>query len=232
VIANAERVRDAVHATLDNGDALLVLGGDCTVCIGVIAGCVAAGLDPGLVYFDMHPDLNTPASVIDGALDWMGLAHLLAVDGCVDVLSRLGTRHPLLTPTNVTVIGYEASQATEWERGLIAGIDLRTVSADDVRADPHSAARAALDLLPERVGPLVIHFDVDVIDFVDAPLSQNTGRNIGVDLDDALSVLTVLADEPRAAVLTVAELNPTHAKADPESFARFVEGVANATARL
>ena len=30
----------------------------------------------GLIYFDVHPDLNVPASVVE-ELDWMGMAHML-----------------------------------------------------------------------------------------------------------------------------------------------------------
>ena len=87
-------------------------------------------------------------------------------------------------------------------------------------------------MLPETAAPLVVHFDVDVIDFVDAPLSENTGRNVGITLEHALAVMDDLVDEPRVRVLTITELNPHHAGADPESFARFVTRLARAASRL
>jgi len=59
----------------------LVLGGDCTVGIGTMAGIRRAIGRVGLVYFDLHSDLNIPSSTTDGALDWMALAHMLAVEG-------------------------------------------------------------------------------------------------------------------------------------------------------
>jgi arginase len=40
-----------------------------------------------LVYFDLHSDLNTPASAADGALDWMALAHMLALEGTEPALA-------------------------------------------------------------------------------------------------------------------------------------------------
>jgi len=232
VVATATRVSEVVNSSLEAGGSLLVLGGDCTIGIGVVAGCVAAGLDPGLVYFDMHTDLNTPSSVIDGALDWMGLAQMLGIEGSVEALRDIGIRSPLLSIENVAVIGFEHSQATEWERDLIDRMGLKSVAADDVRADPHAASRTALDMLVETAGPLVAHFDVDVIDFVDAPLSENTGRNVGITLEHALAVMDDLVDEPRVRVLTITELNPHHAGADPESFARFVTRLARAASRL
>jgi hypothetical protein len=43
-------------------------------------------------------------------------------------------------------------------------------------ADPAGTALAALSHLPP--GPLAVHVDVDVLDFTDAPLAENTdGRN-------------------------------------------------------
>jgi arginase len=52
----------------------LVLGGDCTIGIGTVAGAQSVLGD-----IDLHADLNTPASAGDGALDWMALAHMLAI---------------------------------------------------------------------------------------------------------------------------------------------------------
>src|SRR5690606_8613973 len=63
----------AVHvaAALSKGARPLVLGGDCTVEIGTVAGARATGESVGLVYVDFDTDLNTPESTTDGALDWM-----------------------------------------------------------------------------------------------------------------------------------------------------------------
>ena len=86
VAETAARVRDAVAGRLGSGNGLLVLGGDCTVGLGTVAGSRLAGGRTGLVYLDMHADLNVPSSVVDGALDWMGMAHMLDVEGCLPEL--------------------------------------------------------------------------------------------------------------------------------------------------
>jgi arginase len=229
VVAAATEVRAAVAAAIGGGELALVLGGDCTVGVGTVAGAVAAGAVPGVVYLDMHADLNTPASVVDGALDWMGVAHMLAVDGCTAELRDAGPVSPLLQPPQVVVVGHEGSQATEWERETIARLGVRTVAAADARRDAPAAAATALAMLAEH-DRILLHFDVDVVDFVDAPLSENTGRNVGVPLDAALGVATaVLADE-RTCALTLTELNPAHAAADPGSLERLVDGLVAALA--
>src|SRR5687768_11280081 len=65
--AVAERVAEAMSA----GEAVLVLGGDCTIELGVVAGALRGTGSVGLVYLDGDADLNVPATS-DGALDWTG----------------------------------------------------------------------------------------------------------------------------------------------------------------
>jgi arginase len=73
---------------------------------------------------------------------------------------------------------------------------------------------------------LLLHFDVDTVDFTDAPLSENTGRNEGLPLDIALRALAVLASAEHLSALTVTELNPLHGDEDGRTLERFVDGLA------
>lgn len=222
----AERVRQAVAA----GETPLVLGGDCTVGIGAVAGQLAAGAHVGLVYFDLHPDLNVPDSVVDGALDWMGMAHVLGAEGALDELVRVGPRVPLLTPDDVFFLAYGPDQRTEWERQVWDRYGLRGATAADVAADPAGVAAAALATLEPQCDRLLIHFDVDVIDFTDAPLSENTGRNIGLPFATAFAALGGLLQTERLAGLTITELNPNHGADDGSTLDRFVESLVAALA--
>jgi arginase len=224
ILATAMRVQTAATA----GQLPLVLGGDCTVGIGTVSGMVAA--DPGrlgLIYFDLHGDLNTPGSVPDGALDWMGMSHLLDEPDALPELRQIGPRTPLLTPEQVVIFGHSHERATPWERSVMVRRNLRTVPVGDVAKAPEASAQAALALLPD-VDRLLIHFDVDVIDFVDAPLSENTGRNEGLTLDQAIRALCVLAAHPAFAALTITELNPLHGEEDGATLERFVAGLVTA----
>lgn len=146
----ARRVGEAVAA----GEIPLVLGGDCTIELGTVAGFLflpnAARI--GLLYFDLHADLNVPDSEPEGAA-----AHALAA-----------------------FAGYDA---------------------------------------------LLVHFDVDVIDFTDAPLSENTGRNEGLILDQAFRALRILTASPIFSALTITELNPLHGEEDGATLERFVGGL-------
>jgi arginase len=86
--ASLQQLADRLEPLLARGDLALVLGGNCTIVLGVMAALQRLGAGaPGLLYVDRHYDINTPQSTIDGALDWMGLAHALALPGCVDTLT-------------------------------------------------------------------------------------------------------------------------------------------------
>ena len=176
VVRGAQEVAARVEAALRAGELALVLGGDCTVGVGTVAGAVAAGADPRLVYLDLHADLNTPRSVPDGALDWTGVAHMLDVPGADPRLAGAGPRRPLLRDDDVVLLGRGPHQGTPAEDELVAARALTAIDVVALGADPRGAARRARELATAGDRPFVVHFDVDVVDFSDVPLSEHTGR--------------------------------------------------------
>jgi arginase len=234
VASIVEIVRDTarrVGTSIEAGETTLVLGGDCTVGIGTVAGHVATRERVGLIYFDTHADLNVPAAVPEGALDWMGMAHMLAEDGAVAELVAAGPRAPLLEPADVLLFAWGPEQATAYEREAIVRRGLSAIPADEVVADPEGAAARACALMEDRCDRLLVHFDVDVIDFIDVPLSENTGRNQGLAFDHALRALDGLLASPRLAGLTITELNPDHTESGAGTLERFASAVARSLAR-
>jgi arginase len=223
VADTARRVAEAAGA----GETTLVLGGDCTVGIGTVAGHVESGERVGLVYFDAHADLNVPGSVLPGALDWTGMAHMLGESETAHDLVEVGGRIPLLEPAQVVLFGWGPEQAQPHERETIERHSIDVVAVDEVSADPAAAAARALELLDDRAERLLVHFDVDVIDFTDVPLSENPGRNEGLAYDDAVRALEILLRAPRLAGLSVTELNPAHTEEGAGSIERLARDVAS-----
>jgi arginase len=84
--------------------------------------------------------------------------------------------------------------ATAWERMQAARLGL------------HATALAALSQPPP--GPLALHLDVDVLDFTDAPLAENTdGRNARSTLDQVAEALSAAARDQRMRAPSIGELN-------------------------
>ena len=115
--ASLRQLAGRLESLLARGDLALVLGGNCTIVLGVMAALRRLGAGaPGLLYLDRHYDINTPESTTDGALDWMGLAHALALPGCVDTVADAFGPRPLLEAYQVAWLGVEPRVATGWER--------------------------------------------------------------------------------------------------------------------
>ena len=223
---SVQQLADRLYPLLARGDIALVLGGNCTIALGVVAalGLLGAGT-PGLLYVDRHYDLNTPESTTDGALDWMGLAHALALPGCLDTLAGAFGRRPLLEADQVAWLGVEPRIATPWEREQAGRLALHVTTSQALAADPAATALTALSQLP--AGPLALHLDVNVLDFIDAPLAENTDcRNTGPTLDQVAEALTAAARDQRMRALSIGELNPTRCAGDPGALPRFVSSIA------
>jgi arginase len=223
---SVQQLADRLCPLLARGDLALVLGGNCTIALGVVAALqlLDAGT-PGLLYVDRHYDLNTPGTTTDGALDWMGLAHALALPGCVDTLAGAFGRRPLLEADQVAWLGVEPRVATQWEREQAGRLALHVTTSQALAADPAATALTALSQLP--AGPLALHLDVDVLDFIDAPLAENTDcRNTGPTLDQVTEALTAAAGDQRMRALSIGELNPTRCAGDPGALPRFARSIA------
>jgi arginase len=231
---NVGQVTESIRALIERlipplarGDTLLVLGGNCTVALGVVAALRRLSADPvGLLYVDRNYDLNTPESTTDGALDWMGMAHALSLPGSLEVLVDVLGPRPLVAPDQVAWMGIEDGLATEWERAEARRLGLHVISSNAFANDPVSSAIDSLEHLPS--GPLAVHLDVDVLDFIDAPLAENTdGRNSGPTLDQVTAALRIAAQDARFRSLSIGELNPTRSAGDPDAIPRFVASVAS-----
>jgi arginase len=220
----ARQVAERVASALEDDGRVLVLGGDCTTGVGTVAGF--AGRDAGLVYLDRHADLNVPASTIDGALDWMGVAHMLGIEGAEPELAGIAGASPLLAPERIAFLGL--APVTPPEQAVIDELGLPVVPLDRTVADPAGAAREALEALA-GCAEVVVHFDVDVLDFLDAPLAENADRAPGLPLSAAAAILEELLLDPRTRALTVTEFNPHHG--DAATTARLVQALAGALVR-
>jgi arginase len=201
-----EGTRDALRAA-PRDRRLLVLGGDCTLVVALVAAVAADSPDVGLLYVDGGQDLMIPTDhPQEPILDAMGVAHLLDLPGCVPELASLGPRRPLLAPADVAFLGYSGGE--EDRHGLVPAT---RVPAPEVVADPEAAARRALGAL--RNATLVVHLDVDVLDALLAPAADVPTFGHGLDVATLERVLAVLLADPRVTGMTLVEANPDH---DPD----------------
>jgi arginase len=218
--AVAGRVATAITAQED----VLVLGGDCTVELGTVAGADAAGARIGLVYIDFDADLNTP-DTSDGALDWTGVAHLIDIPGCEPSLAGLGPTRPMLLPRQLLYFAVE--NITPPEAAAIGDRAIEVISRGEAVSDIEAAAARAAEWAA-RFDCVLVHFDVDVLSYVAFPIAENVRRCDGLELEQAAFVLKRLTALPQWRGLTVTEVNPDHAPDEAAAFARLNEVLADA----
>jgi arginase len=220
-------VADRVEAALRAGEMPLVIGGDCTIELGVLSGFLGAGQDPALLYFDGGVDLRTPETNPTGILDSMGVAHMVGEPGVAEELARIGPRFPLMEDERVVLFGYEPNPP---EVGVLERRSMPRYPAKIVRERPGEAAAGALARIEEEAERFVVHFDVDVIDFVDLPIADVPQHNAGLTFREAIACLEVFASSPLFAGLTITEFNPDHADEEGTLAAVFASQVAAALA--
>jgi arginase len=226
VVDVARAVARAVAGVLAENRLPIVLGGDCTITLGVVAGVQSAHPDAGVVYFDGDADLDTPETTRSGVLDAMGVAHLLGLTD--NPLARLGERWPMLDPAHVVLFGYDVGDLDAYEETALASLpSLTRYTYREVRSTPTANAAAALATLRRASDHFVVHFDVDATDSRELPLGNFPHYGTGVSLKTAADALTTFYSAPQLVAAVMTEINPSY---DPSgvSLGRYVDTVTGA----
>lgn len=204
VAAVLQEARSALAPVLAAGHVPVVLGGECTVTLAVLAACADAGRDLGLVYVDGGQDLQLPVDHPEEPIaDSMGVAHLLNLPGTHGALAGLGPRRPLLTSDRLCFVGYADDE--EDVHGLVPSV---RIPASVVLADPAAAAHRAVTAVGAASDGFLVHLDVDVLDMFTLPLADIPQYRSGVTPPVLTDLLATLVSAPGWAGLVVAEANP------------------------
>lgn len=218
VAAVAEELAAAVSVAFDHGHNVLVLGGDCTVELGTVAGAIQDGASVGLAYIDLDADLNTPETG-DGVLDWMGVAHVLDIAGAHPGLAGLGVCRPMLPLDAVRL--FATNSISDPERKVIERLQLSVEPLDAV-LDDLTAVMARTREWAKSFDRLVVHVDADVLSYDAFPIAENTRRVRGLDLSGLTGLLSELCGLANFRGLTLCEINPGHAPDERDAFAQMI----------
>jgi arginase len=182
----------------------LILGGDCSLLLGVFAR--AAG-DTGLWFVDGHPDYLDASSSDTGETADLELA-LLTGDGPAS-LTGLGAAVPMVPARHVALIGHRTEGLDPASAAEVARLpaDLFTLDAPTVLRDPAGAGRRAAAWAGRLGLPMWLHLDVDVVDPAVLP-AVTYPQPGGPDLDQLAAVLAPLAAAPSLVGVSIADFRP------------------------
>src|ERR1700682_961873 len=224
VIKVARQVADQVATAVERELVPLVLGGDCTISLGVVAGLVRGRPDLGVMYFDGDADMTTPETTHSGIFDSMGVSHLIG-EGDPEV-AHLGPRFPLVPPDRITLFGFHPYEVEPNEQRLLDKSAIALYPVTSMGDRPVERAAEALTRLEERVRAIAVHFDVDVMDSAEIPLADWPHYD-ALSFGDAMRCLRVFVGSRKLAALVVTEINPDN---DPDGLLvrQFIDAFAEA----
>lgn len=139
-------VADFVADDARAGGRPVVMSGDCTTSLATVAGLQRAGVDPAIVWFDGHGDVQTLETTASGYLGGMPLRILT---GYRPELISDDLR--LRTIPDERVVLVDARDLDPPEAEFLTTSAIRRVDVDDLVAA----------LIPD--GPLYLHIDFDVV---------------------------------------------------------------------
>ncbi|HWD43105.1 MAG TPA: arginase family protein [Actinomycetota bacterium] len=205
---HATRLADAVGAVLDEGTFPIVLGGDCTILLGISLALRRRGRY-GLLFLDGHADFYQPEAEPTGEAASMELA--LITGRGPELVTDLEGRRPLLRDDDVVVFGFRdadhaAAEGSQPLAPTIHPIDLRSVRDRGVER----AAREGLAHLERTGGPagFWIHLDVDVLDDAIMP-AVDYHLPDGLTWEELTAVLRTALASDHATGLDITIFNPT-----------------------
>jgi arginase len=202
VICSLEALKPRVEHAVKLGALPLILGGDCSIALAVVAGVRRHFRNVGLLYMDRDADLNTPATTASGCLDGMVVSHLTG-RGAPELV-RFWSEPPLVREPDLALFGVDRLDPPE-EDVLSRSPLRRYLAMDVIRMGAAAAAQLAIERIHGESSEFVLHFDVDVIAGFQA---TNYPGSAGLSLEDVRAALEVFVRQKHLAAIEVTAYNP------------------------
>ena len=208
IAESCKELAGAVSQALEEGYRPLVLGGDHSVAIGVLAGVSTHFRQRtqkiGLVWLDAHGDLNTPETSPSGNVHGMPLAATLGY-GPPELTQLLGFS-PKVAPENCVLVGVRALDSREKKTVRKSGVRVFTMRELDERG-MRVVMEEALARATDGTAGFAVSLDMD---FVDPSAAPGVGTPVrgGVTYREAHLAMEMIADTGKQLSLEVVEINP------------------------
>ena len=211
-----------IAKTLEQDLFPLVLAGDHGSAAGTIAGIKKTYPNKklGVIWIDAHADLHSPYTTPSGNMHGMPLAISLNDDNQENKLNTLDAethRHwealkniglPGAKLEGQHIVLIAGRDIEQQEQALMDKHNIRNFTTEEVRAQGvESIVQQTLDIL-SGCDMLYVSFDVDSMD---SEISMGTGTPVpnGLTVEEAKSLNTLFAQNPKLVCWEMVEINPT-----------------------
>lgn len=199
------RARDAVRSAAERGSRPLVLGGDCSLLPGALAGLSPGGGTLGLCLVDGHVDAHDGDTSPTGEAADMPLA--VALGRGAREWAGVGERMPILAPEHVVVLGHRTDPDELDEIALVPPAVARFPASEILASEPGRIGERTAGRLAGRPGGFWLHFDTDVLDESEMPASTYRAKG-GLRWDHLDKLLQPLLTSYALAGLSIADFRP------------------------
>lgn len=203
ILKGLETLKPRVELAVKSAALPIVLAGDCSAAIALIAGMRRYYRSVSMIYVDADADRNVPATTPSGCIDGMVVSHLTG-RGAAELV-RFWGEPPLVREPDLALFG--VSRLDPPEETALEGSPLRRYMASDVRRmGAAAAAHAAVERVHGNSNEFALHLDVDVIagfTATDYPAKD------GLSLDEVREALEVFVQQTHLAAIEIAAYNPT-----------------------
>ena len=185
----------------------LVVGGDCSILLGILPALRRQVGAAGLWFLDGHPDYLDGRTSDTGETADMDLA-VLTGDGA-EPLTTLAGPPPMVPASDVVLIGHRTAGLDESSAEEVARLPagLRRIDAATAVGDPSGAGHRAASWLEDSGRGAWLHVDLDVLDPASLPAVTYPQPN-GPDWDQLAAVVEPLGRSPRLLGVSIADFRP------------------------
>lgn len=183
----------------------LVLSGNCSSCIGTLAGITSAA-PVGIVWFDGHGDFDTPETSVTGFLDGMGIA--MATGRCWKAMLHQIPGFRPAAEENVVVVGareFDPEELADYQRSSITLIHAERIRQEGIQAP----LEPVLKSLQSRVEQIYLHIDLDVLDPQEAKANEFAPPD-GLTVSQVESAIQMLQEYFTIAAAGLASYDPAY----------------------
>ena len=222
VLTMCERIIKVVKDTVKDKFFPIVLSGDHSNSVGIIAGLKAAKPNSklGVIWIDAHADLHTPYTTPSGNMHGMPLAAAIGEDNKENKaheiddktkklwqqLKECGSICPKILPEDIVFISLRDYEKEE--KFLFDKYDMKIVTTSEVRRKgAENIVKSVLRYL-NNCTDIYVSFDVDCLD---SSLSRGTGTPVGNGLREreAEDLVSKFMQNRKICCFEITEVNPT-----------------------
>lgn len=206
VVEHCKSLRDKIKELLKKQTHPLILGGDHSITIGVVAGMVSKYPDLGIIYLDAHGDFNTPETTPSGNIHGMSLASITGRGH--PSLKNLAGKVPMIEDNLVHLLGVRKLDKLERENLKKSNVSIITIKKIDEIGISEAITRA-IDDISQKTSQGKFHFSLDV-DSIEPSVAPGTGTTErgGLSYREAHLACEHIAESKNMVSMDVVEVNP------------------------